>query len=462
MAAIAVAAAVVSPYFIGQHVEQVVQQQVEQLNQQAGYRASITEYQGSWFKSSATIAVQFDIAQLDPAAAADMPEFPPLSINLAIKHGPVLFSSQGLIGLAAWQADMEADSLRKHLTWAEDQPLYQLTGVTSLFGSHSFSDEIPALRFQERQHSHIQFSGYQGGGEITSNRIYYQGHANNLVGEENGENRLTLKDLRIEMDADVSVSAMMEGGFYDSQTRLVLDQLAINVPGTDIGEVDAKGLAIEVQTTRNADKATGDMHIAYLAKELKVAGYQSSDLALEVQMQNLNEGVMMEYQKLARSGDMADPQAMMEFVEDNLPFALEDSPALNLSKLSGTLPMGKFSGYINSQIKVENVDDMFDGEWMRSDFWLNNLLVDAELTADKEVLLFVAKQQMLGQMQQAIDFGRLDKEQAEQIAEEQAPMMLEMIQQQGILVETEQGYQSNFSLKEGEALLNGEPMPLPL
>lgn len=462
MAAIAVAAAVVSPYFIGQHVEQVVQQQVEQLNQQAGYRASITEYQGNWFSSSASIAVQFDIDAIDPAAAADMPEFPPLTVNLAISHGPILLSSHGLIGLAGWQAEMEADSLRKHLTWAETQPLYQLTGVTGLFGGHSFSDEIPALRFQEKQHSHIQFSGYQGAGKISHNKVYYQGHAENLLGEENGEHRLTFNDLRIEMDANVNLATMMEGGFYDSQTRIGLDQLLISVPGTEIGEVDAKALAIEVQTTRNADKATGDMRIAYLANTLKIAGHQASDLALEVQVQNLNEGVMMEYQKLARTGEIADTQTMVEFIEENLPFALEDNPALNLSKFSGTLPMGTFTGYLNSQVKVKNVDDMFGGEWMRSDFWLNNLLVDAELKADKAVLLFVAKQQMLGQMQQAIDFGRLDKEQAEQIAAEQAPMMLEMIQQQGILVETEQGYQSTFSLKEGEALLNGEPMPLPL
>lgn len=456
--AMTVAGALIAPHFIGQQIEQLVNEQVAQLNQQAGYQASVKEYQRGWFDAKAVIQVHFDMHQLDPAA--DMPAFPVFNINLALTHGPVVLSSQGLLGLSAWQADVAADTLREKLSWAEDKPIYRLSGVSGLFGGHSFSDQMPAWRFQEKDNSQIQFSGYQGSGEILSQSMYYSGKAQSLLGEENGERRLAFNELQIDMHADVGLATMMEGGFYDSKTRISLAQLLISVPGTEIGEVDASGLAIEVKSSRNADKGTGNMELAYLADNIAVAGQQASDLVMQVQLQDINEGVLMEYQKLARTGDAADPQTMMQFIEENLPIALLDSPALNLSKLSGNLPMGKFDGYINSRIKLQ--DDAMDSDWMYREFWLSNLLVDAQLNADKEVLLFVAKQQMLGQMQGAILAGQIDEEQAEQMAAERAPMMLEMLQQQGLLVETPEGYQSTFSLKQGEALLNGEPMPLPL
>jgi uncharacterized protein YdgA (DUF945 family) len=39
--------------------------------------------------------------------------------------------------------------------------------------------------------------------------------------------------------------------------------------------------------------------------------------------------------------------------------------------------------------------------------------------------------------------------------------MLQGLQQQGLLTKTAQGYQLTFSLKKGQAQLNGNPMPLP-
>jgi uncharacterized protein YdgA (DUF945 family) len=48
------------------------------------------------------------------------------------------------------------------------------------------------------------------------------------------------------------------------------------------------------------------------------------------------------------------------------------------------------------------------------------------------------------------------------ISEQQAPAMLLGIQQQGMFTKTSTGYQLQFSLADGQALLNGNPMALPI
>ncbi|WP_146027132.1 YdgA family protein [Bowmanella denitrificans] len=458
--AVVVAGALIAPKFIGQNVHQQVQEQVAKLNEQAGYQASIKQWQQGWFSTQAQIDVHFDMAELDPASAQDLPEFPPLNIQLDIQHGPVLLSSQGLLGLASWQADISGEALRKNLTWTDDLPLYRLSGLTGLFGDHRFTDQIPAFSTAPQPGTTFTFSGYQGSGEIGQSHVQYAGHAASLSGNKGDERRLTVKDLRIQMDADVDMATMMEGGFYDSQTHIGLGEILFDIPGLGSKQAKLNGLAVNVGTKRNAEKGTGEMLVAYLADAVDVGEYQASELALEVQLQNLNEDVLIEYQQMAKSGSFADPEAMLDYLEEVLPILLQDNPALNLSKISVTLPMGKINGYINSQ--VVNVADMDGSEWMYKEFWLAHVAVDAKIDADREALLFIAEQHMLKQMQPTIAAGQLDQMQAEQMAQQQAPQLLDMLMQQGLMVETQKGLQSTFTLKDGEGLLNGEPVPLPL
>ena len=68
---------------------------------------------------------------------------------------------------------------------------------------------------------------------------------------------------------------------------------------------------------------------------------------------------------------------------------------------------------------------------------------------------------MQGQLETAVQqTGRpYTQEQIQQYADSQAEVMLNMFSQQGLLQQTEDGYQVDFSMAEGEATLNGQPLP---
>ena len=46
-------------------------------------------------------------------------------------------------------------------------------------------------------------------------------------------------------------------------------------------------------------------------------------------------------------------------------------------------------------------------------------------------------------------------------AEQQVPMVLDSFVQQGLLKETERGFETSFALKDGTATINGTEVPLP-
>ena len=53
-----------------------------------------------------------------------------------------------------------------------------------------------------------------------------------------------------------------------------------------------------------------------------------------------------------------------------------------------------------------------------------------------------------------------DEAEMQKMAEQQAPMMINMYLQQGLLTETEDDYRSEFQMEGGEAMLNGQKVPL--
>jgi len=52
-------------------------------------------------------------------------------------------------------------------------------------------------------------------------------------------------------------------------------------------------------------------------------------------------------------------------------------------------------------------------------------------------------------------------EELQAAVEQQTPMMLSTFAQQGLIKETEKGYETKLTLKDGEASVNGTPIPLP-
>ena len=72
--------------------------------------------------------------------------------------------------------------------------------------------------------------------------------------------------------------------------------------------------------------------------------------------------------------------------------------------------------------------------------------------------VWLAEQQLLSTMR--MQYPGADEAEMQKMAEQQAPMMINMYLQQGLLTETEDDYRSEFQMEGGEAMLNGQKVPL--
>ena len=68
---------------------------------------------------------------------------------------------------------------------------------------------------------------------------------------------------------------------------------------------------------------------------------------------------------------------------------------------------------------------------------------------------------MMGQLMATPQAQNMTAEELQAAVEQQTPMMLSTFAQQGLIKETEKGYETKLTLKDGEASVNGTPIPLP-
>ena len=95
-------------------------------------------------------------------------------------------------------------------------------------------------------------------------------------------------------------------------------------------------------------------------------------------------------------------------------------------------------------------------------FWLQHIMANGQINADQSAALWLAADTIKTQIKADPSAAQMTEDEINAIAQQQATPMLQGMQQQGLFTETTTGYQMVFSLKDGQALLNGNPMPLPI
>ena len=90
-----IGAAVIGPKVVGSQLESTLKAQVEKLNETAGYNAELTDFESSWFSTSAKVSLTLDLETSSVNTAADDQdalESIHTVIDLSAQHGPLLFS----------------------------------------------------------------------------------------------------------------------------------------------------------------------------------------------------------------------------------------------------------------------------------------------------------------------------------------------------------------------------------
>ena len=456
----------VAPYFIGTSVHENVNAAVNEINQQAVYSAEVLSYDKGWFSTTAEIKLAVDFQALINAQNVDstdipMEENPSITATLVAHHGPVYFGDGLGLGRVHYTVTIDGDELREYVQWDGQQPIYRNEGVVGLFGGLSYADVIPALSATaEEEGFTLLFSGYACEAEPDGDQILYTSSGESLSISAD-EFSLEMKNLSMDMSYDGDMVAAFKGDLFESTGKARIESIEISniEPGAT---VKIENLAFATDVKIDEDNNTANVYVEYAVDKAVGPELDATDMVLGVAINNLDIDFIKAYQEFSNNSLLVPseevPAKMMEFIEANLLTQLKAEPEINITKLKATLPEGAFNAYANT--KLVGIDAL-PGTLEDAAYWVTHLLADAQITADKALAQSMASGYMMGQLMATPQAQNMTAEELQAAVEQQTPMMLSTFAQQGLIKETEKGYETKLTLKDGEASVNGTPIPLP-
>jgi uncharacterized protein YdgA (DUF945 family) len=452
----------VGPKFTGNGINEGLDKVVASLNTAPGYMASIESRETSWFSSSAVINVGIDPVMFADLGldATEMDTFEDLSatINVTAQHGPFLTLNGLSLGLSAWKAEVSESVFREFLAYAEDEKFYSLTGNVGLFGGASFADTIPEFIVipQDGGDEEITFSGWNGKGTASSDSVAYSGTTDLVTMSAEGV-IFEMKSMTIELSLDSDWTAPMQGEFYNSINQFSIASINFDMPMLDT-KAQLEKLIIDVNTEKSEDGNLMDMAVNYAIESIEAPEFSGRDLVIKTEINNLERAFFKAYQEASTKPAQME-QAMVDMIETKLLPQLQASPEFNITEMSGNVADGNFSGKVMA--KVSGIDSLPE-PLEDPAFWVSKAVIDSSLKLDKAMAIWVGEQVVFSQIQTDPNAAGMTDEEIRAIATEQVEGMLDMFTQQGMVTVNADGeYEMTFTMQDGQAMLNGNPMPLP-
>lgn len=449
----------IGPKIIGSVANKNINEAVVAINEAPGYQAKVVSVESGWFSTSAKANVR-----LDPAIFGDMFPYPEvatffedfsITVNVNAQHGPFL-SLNGLgVGLLALKAEVDESMLRDILTYSDDQRLYSLAMDMSLFGSVDYADKVEG--FSVIGMDGISFSGWTGNGSMSSSHLDYKGQMGSLaIGSDLVA--FEINSMSLVMDVDDSWASMMTDPFYDSTFEFNIGSLIMGSSTDQSRSVTIDNMVMDGVSKQSDDGQLLDVDFNYSVGRITTPQFTAEDMVVKTELLNLEKDFMTAMQEVS-----ANPLALEEMasnIESKLLPQLQVSPAFNITEMSGTIGDGGFSGKMLTKLAgVEgipaNLEDL--------GFWASKVVVDSKFEVEKAMALFVAELSLNSQFKNnpAIS-GQMTDTEIEALAAQQAAFMVDTLSQQGMVaVNADGNLEIAFTMKDGQAVLNGNPMPLP-
>lgn len=453
---VVVAAALIGPRFAGSHVEDSLKLHVDALNDLPAYTAQVVSFDRGWFGSTATVELGVDFSGAFPEAE----QSEKLSFEMAIdvQHGPVLTQFSPGLGLASIEASTKDEGLREFLDWEDETPFYHLVGFVGFSGNFSYSDSISSFTLvPNNARQQISVSHYEGSGDIASNNFSYEGVLDGAKVLMEGQ-AVSVGEMKLSTETEGDLMSILQGGLYESEMSMKLEKVTARDPD-DVNLFHLEELDVEFISAFSDDEKSMNVDMNYSVKSLQFDDMNFNNLVLNMAFNNIDTGFLQAYnqtmQDIYDQGPEEIEAATQKLVKQNLPQLLKAEPEFVISDFSGEMDAGKFGGNMSTKlVGVTQVPDNLDD----AQFWLSSLTTNSLLTIDKPLLQWFAEKQMLATMR--MQYPGADEAEIQKMAEQQVPMMINMYLQQGFLKEAEDEYRSEFQMEDGEAMLNGQKIPL--
>jgi len=457
-----IAVALVGPKIVGSQLEDGIVDTVAAINKNPNYTASVTSLESSWFTTNAEVKLGLKIPDMSELSGRPPADFS-VDVILTGYHGPILTSDGFAIGWLHTVAVTKEAAILEGLVLPNNKPFYEFNGVTGLLGTTTYQDEISSISYTSpASGAVVMFSGLLGTGEISSSSLAYSGSAESLSLSEEGVANIDIQGFTMDIESSDSIAEILSQGLYDSNSSISINLMKINdlAQGTEIRVVDS-----ELLVTSSYDDETdiGNLTVSTKLASIDTPSLNLTDINTVIELNNLQGKFMLAYQDFSSNmmENMSDPSAAKSnldtFMQDHLLAQLQLNPEYNISKLSGKINGSEFDGKILTKLKgvTELPASLEDPA-----FWIKHASIDSKMLMQKVAAEFVAKQVMSSQLSANPQFMALDEAERTQIINQQVAGMLGGLVQQGMITLENEGYIATFTLEDGAASLNGNPIPL--
>ncbi|WNC72236.1 YdgA family protein [Thalassotalea psychrophila] len=414
----------VAPYFAGKLAQTEMENMLAKMQNLPNATVSIENYHRGWFSSTADIVATI---------SQDLPEqVEPLQITLTSKqilqHGPILWQSNGLgFGLVDIDynfdiAHNQNDTLEFNHTFSKDKlDSYVRIGFT---GTMTSSMNLQAFQVSTEQGTFDIHAMNIDSSMTKDGQLQFSGDWQGLDFSEFDDKVLSIGKMQFSADQQVVRGDLL------SYNALTVGDSNFTLASLDIlGPIESEKISMKdlnvISTSHEKDGlmyADADITVA----NINAVGQEFKDFSYLVSFNKLDLDVYQEFQNVLVSNNaQQDPNHMIMQIQALLPKLLAAGPELKIKKLG----MQTEQGEIASQLNIEFDQDLLDAN--------NPMTIIMALKADANGKAPVEFFNAIG-MQQNI----------------------EALIMQNMLVADEAEVKFDFTFANGQALINGMPIPL--
>lgn len=463
-------ALLIAPNFIGNGLESKFNSAIANINEHPVYSANLVSYEKGWFTTTAHVEVGFDLqamlkAQQIDQSDVEQTENPTFIASIVAHHGPVYMGDSVGVGRLQYNLHIEGDALREYVEWESNTPVYVNKGAIGLLGSTDFTDRVPALTFiDEDEDITLTFSGYEGVAEGSGDVTHYESIIPNLAIVGDGM-VIAMNEMDMEMQWSGSLIKAIKGELFESSFSLTLKETTVSSDNAIDGDTPLfamEDLSLTSRTDIDDDNNLVDAFFEYNVSSMRSPDLTLHDAVFAMEAKQLDIDFIKAYQDVSNAtlttAPALVPELVKSFIEENLLSFLQKSPAVNITQLSGTLPEGKFTAHLNTQVSgVDALPDMLEDPA----FWVSHIDADANVTMDEGVAKKAMSSYVLSQLATNPQVQNMTPQELMATVDQQVPEVMKTFIQQGFIVSDGDAYTATMGLSNGAAVLNGETIPLP-
>ena len=463
-------ALLIAPNFIGNGLESKFNSAIANINEHPVYSANLVSYEKGWFTTTAHVEVGFDLqamlkAQQIDQSDVEQTENPTFIASIVAHHGPVYMGDSVGVGRLQYNLHIEGDALREYVEWESNTPVYVNKGAIGLLGSTDFTDRVPALTFiDEDEDITLTFSGYEGVAEGSGDVTHYESIIPNLAIVGDGM-VIAMNEMDMEMQWSGSLIKAIKGELFESSFSLTLKETTVSSDNAIDGDTPLfamEDLSLTSRTDIDDDNNLVDAFFEYNVSSMRSPDLTLHDAVFAMEAKQLDIDFIKAYQDVSNAtlttAPALVPELVKSFIEENLLSFLQKSPAVNITQLSGTLPEGKFTAHLNTQVSgVDALPDMLEDPA----FWVSHIDADANVTMDEGVAKKAMSSYVLSQLATNPQVQNMTPQELMATVDQQVPEVMKAFIQQGFIVSDGDAYTATMGLSNVAAVLNGETIPLP-